>query len=165
MADPVLAFKRFPVPAARNTVLKDSFSRIYIPGTSKKYERAKTCCLPGCAGHGGIDMAGGMTGKQVVSVWDGTVRFMGSAGAYGNHVTVQRKGYPQGAFYAHLDRFYRGLREGQQISAGHVLGYVGKTGQTFGAHLHFEVRLNYHDWCTARDPYRRLIQVQKAEQS
>lgn len=163
MADPVLAFERFPVPAARKMTIKDSFSRVYIPGTNRKYERAKTCCLPGCAGHGGVDLAPGLTGKQAVAVWDGTVRLMGSQGAYGNHVTVQRKGYRQGAFYAHLDRFYRGLKDGQRVEAGDVLGYVGGTGQTFGDHLHFEVRTDYRNWCSSRDPYRRLVQVQKAE--
>jgi peptidoglycan hydrolase-like protein with peptidoglycan-binding domain len=42
-------------------------------------------------------------------------------------------------FYAHLERFARGIRVGRYVSAGQVVGYVGSTGNSATPHLHFEV--------------------------
>lgn len=53
------------------------------------------------------------------------------------------------AFYAHLQRFADGLKVGQQVKAGQVIGYVGKTGTTT-PHLHFEYHPNGGD---AVNPY------------
>jgi peptidoglycan LD-endopeptidase LytH len=45
-------------------------------------------------------------------------------------------------YYAHLDTYRTGLREGQQVRTGEVLGTVGSTGNASpdGPHLHFEVK-------------------------
>lgn len=47
-------------------------------------------------------------------------------------------------FYAHLDRFARGMRVGARVHLGQVLGYVGNTGDAAGGptHLHFEIQPN-----------------------
>jgi murein DD-endopeptidase MepM/ murein hydrolase activator NlpD len=42
--------------------------------------------------------------------------------------------------YAHQSRFATSL--GASVSQGQVIGYSGCTGLCFGAHLHFEVRIN-----------------------
>ena len=43
-------------------------------------------------------------------------------------------------FYCHLSRYARGLRPGQQVLKGDVIGYVGATGHVIGgAHLHFSI--------------------------
>ena len=44
-------------------------------------------------------------------------------------------------YYAHLDRYAEGLREGMQLHRGEVIGYVGSTGNASAAapHLHFAV--------------------------
>jgi hypothetical protein len=44
-------------------------------------------------------------------------------------------------YYAHLDRYAEGLREGQQVRRGDVIGYVGSTGNASASapHLHFAI--------------------------
>jgi murein DD-endopeptidase MepM/ murein hydrolase activator NlpD len=44
-------------------------------------------------------------------------------------------------YYAHLDRYAPGLAEGQQVSQGQLIGYVGSTGNASpeGPHLHFAI--------------------------
>jgi murein DD-endopeptidase MepM/ murein hydrolase activator NlpD len=42
--------------------------------------------------------------------------------------------------YGHLSRF--GSRAGQQVHRGDVIGYVGSTGRSTSAHLHYEILLN-----------------------
>ncbi len=50
--------------------------------------------------------------------------------------------------YAHMSRFAKGMRKGTKISQGDIIGYVGSTGWSTGAHLHYEFRVNNQ----ARDP-------------
>lgn len=72
------------------------------------------------------------------------------AGVIGKLFTSERGGItvyqydPSGAFcyyYAHLDRYADGLREGQRVNAGDVVGYVGTTGNApkDTPHLHFAI--------------------------
>lgn len=58
---------------------------------------------------------------------------------YGNQVKVDHPGGVS-SFYAHLDSI--GVRVGQQIDPGTVIGTVGSTGHSTGPHLHFEVDVN-----------------------
>ena len=45
-------------------------------------------------------------------------------------------------YYAHQSSRENGIKDGVTVKAGQVIGYVGNTGNSFGAHLHFEVRIN-----------------------
>ena len=42
-------------------------------------------------------------------------------------------------FYAHMSAFAPDLKVGSTVVAGQIIGYVGRTGNAAGAHLHFEV--------------------------
>ena len=44
--------------------------------------------------------------------------------------------------YAHLRGFARGIRAGARVTQGDVIGYVGSTGLSTGAHLHYEINAN-----------------------
>ena len=44
--------------------------------------------------------------------------------------------------YAHLSSFARGLRKGQSIEQGQIIGFVGSTGWATGPHLHYEFRVS-----------------------
>ena len=63
----------------------------------------------------------------------------GASGGYGNFTCVQHSG-SLSTCYAHQSRFATSM--GASVAKGQVIGYVGSTGQCFGDHLHFEVRVN-----------------------
>ena len=61
------------------------------------------------------------------------------SGTYGNLVEIDH-GYGIMTRYGHLSRFRAST--GQQIRRGDVVGYVGSTGRSTSAHLHYEILLN-----------------------
>ncbi len=70
-------------------------------------------------------------------------------------------------YYAHLDRYAEGLREGKRIERGEIIGYVGSTGNAdpSAPHLHFaiiELGPERQWWKgTAVDPYPGLVAAVK----
>ena len=91
------------------------------------------------SGHLGLDIAAG-EGANIYAADSGVVVFAGWAnGGYGNTVMVDHgNGYQ--TLYAHMSTVATGC--GASVSAGQTIGYAGSTGNSTGAHLHFEVRLN-----------------------
>ncbi len=91
------------------------------------------------SGHLGIDIAGGL-GDAVWASDSGVVVFAGwSLGGYGNMIMIDHgNGYQ--TVYAHLSNVQVGC--GQSVYQGNYIGAIGSTGNSTGAHLHFEVRLN-----------------------
>jgi murein DD-endopeptidase MepM/ murein hydrolase activator NlpD len=71
---------------------------------------------------------------------DGTVDFAGWQNGYGK-VIILRHGNNITTLFAHQSRFAQGLKKGDRISQGDVIGYVGTTGWSTGAHLHYEMRI------------------------
>lgn len=90
--------------------------------------------------HKGIDYAA-PTGTPVRAIADSVVSFAGRKGGYGNLILLDHQG-PYSTAYGHLSRFAKGLRRGNRISQGQVIGYVGSTGLATGPHLHYEFRVN-----------------------
>jgi murein DD-endopeptidase MepM/ murein hydrolase activator NlpD len=91
--------------------------------------------------HAGIDIAAAQ-GTPIHAADDGRVVLMqgiGASGGYGNYSCVQHT-TTLSTCYAHQSRF--GTSIGRSVGKGEIIGYVGNTGHSFGAHLHFEVRVN-----------------------
>jgi len=88
--------------------------------------------------HTGLDITASR-GTPVQATADGTVQLANYNGGYGNCVEVAH-GYGIVTRYGHLSRY--GVRVGQKIKRGDVIGYVGATGRTTGPHLHYEILLN-----------------------
>lgn len=102
------------------------------------------------ARHNGIDLVGaGYTLDYVVAHSDGTVVGVVSninyntsksgRRIYGNYVKIKHDNGMY-TFYAHLKYGSVAVSLNQRVTKGQVLGYMGNTGYSFGAHLHFEVR-------------------------
>lgn len=97
--------------------------------------------------HNGIDLVGtGYTLDYITAHSEGTVvavrnnyKTNDKTGcSYGNYVKIKHNGYY--TLYAHMKYNSVTVRVGQRVSKGQVIGYMGNTGHSFGAHLHFEVR-------------------------
>ena len=87
--------------------------------------------------HTGVDMAAGH-GQEIKAGGSGRVILASFYGGYGNTVIIDHGG-GMTTLYAHQSQL--GVSHGDQVDAGQVIGYVGTSGRSTGAHLHFEVRL------------------------
>ena len=81
------------------------------------------------------------TGTKVRATADGIVTSIGRDRGYGNVIRIKHQGRYT-TLYGHLSRFAKGLRRGQRVTQGDLIGYVGKTGLTSGPHLHYEFKIN-----------------------
>lgn len=88
--------------------------------------------------HAGIDI-GVPYGTPIHAAASGTVVLAGWTGGYGNYTCIDHGG-GLATCYGHQSSY--AVSAGAQVSQGQVIGYVGNTGHSFGAHLHFEVRIN-----------------------
>ena len=90
--------------------------------------------------HEGVDISGN-NGQPVYATEVGQVVEVnvGYGGGYGNYIVIYHGG-GLSTLYAHLSGVVVG--NGQKVSRGQLIGYVGNTGYSFGPHLHFEVRVN-----------------------
>lgn len=90
--------------------------------------------------HLGVDY-GAPTGTPVKAVGDGTVTDRSWRGGYGNQIAIKH-GAGLESMYSHLSGFARGIRVGQKVRQGQVIGFVGSTGLSTGPHLDFRLRQN-----------------------
>jgi len=104
--------------------------------------------------HKGIDFPA-PTGTPIRASGDGVVDFAGTQNGYGNFVTIKHWNNYSTA-YAHMSRFAPGIKKGSKVSQGDVIGYVGSTGWSTGAHLHYEFRVGGE----AKDPSKMNVQAQ-----
>jgi murein DD-endopeptidase MepM/ murein hydrolase activator NlpD len=90
--------------------------------------------------HPGLDIAAEY-GVPVLATADAKVESAGYYGAYGNMVTLDH-GFGITTKYGHLSRI--AVMTNQHVKRGDVIGYVGSTGRSTGAHLHYEIWMNGH---------------------
>ncbi len=90
--------------------------------------------------HLGVDYAA-RTGTPIWAAASGKIIFRGRNGGGGNTV-ILKHGNGLQTVYMHMSRFRKGQKVGQQVKQKTVIGYVGSTGLSTGAHLHFSVKKN-----------------------
>jgi len=100
--------------------------------------------------HTGLDF-NGYEGQSIMSIANGVVTSAGYDGSYGNKTVVTLDDGTE-IWYCHQSSF--GVSEGDEVSAGEVIGTVGSTGNVTGSHLHLEVRPGGGD---PVDPYAAFI--------
>jgi len=89
--------------------------------------------------HTGIDLVSPF-GTPVLAADDGVVALVGSSSSgYGNYVVIAHSG-GLNTLYGHLSTSL--VKVGQSVTQGTPVGLEGSTGNSTGAHLHFELRIN-----------------------
>ena len=95
--------------------------------------------------HRGIDISGANChGEGVIASYKGKVTEIETGSpseGYGNFVKIEHKykGKKIQTMYAHLSEVT--VKKGQRVSTGQEIGKIGNTGTSYGAHLHFEIRI------------------------
>lgn len=88
--------------------------------------------------HSGIDISSHY-GQPILAPADGVVTYAGFYSGYGRMIAIDH-GNGITTRYGHLSGF--AVTEGQTLRKGQVIGYVGMSGRSTGAHLHYEVRIH-----------------------
>ncbi len=90
-------------------------------------------------GHGAVDIAA-ESGTEIYAVSDGTVTSSGYNGSWGNYVRIEHANGMQTGYAHMVER--PPVNVGDTVKVGQVIGHVGSTGGSTGAHLHFEIYYN-----------------------
>ena len=133
-----------PVAGVRTSELKDTY------GAPRS----------GGRGHKGVDIFAAR-GTPVIAAAAGTIVKRDSNAVGGISVYQRDLDGRTIYYYAHLDRWRAGLKEGDLVRQGDTIGYVGSTGNVSGSpHLHFAVFVvnDPNKWWRGRDlnPYKLL---------
>lgn len=88
--------------------------------------------------HTGVDLGAG-EGTPIYATRSGTVTTATYSDVYGNYVTINH-GDGYSSLYGHMTHYV--VSAGEYVSQGEVIGYVGSTGWSTGAHLHFTIYYN-----------------------
>jgi murein DD-endopeptidase MepM/ murein hydrolase activator NlpD len=87
--------------------------------------------------HEGMDLVAPF-GTAVYAAADGVVVGAAPNGRYGNWIRIDHGGR-LATVYGHLSAFAPGIEPGETVVRGELIGFVGSTGRSTGAHLHFEL--------------------------
>ena len=93
--------------------------------------------VPAMFMHEGIDLVA-PSGTMVYAAADGLVVGAAPNGRYGNWIRIEHAG-KLATVYGHLSAFAPGIEPGETVVRGELIGFVGSTGRSTGAHLHFEL--------------------------
>lgn len=96
-------------------------------------------------GHQGLDLAcyGSAYGKEIIAAASGTVTIANSTDSWGSgwgYYVMINHGNGYSTLYAHCSQVL--VSAGQYVEAGQLIAYIGNTGNSYGAHLHFECWYN-----------------------
>jgi murein DD-endopeptidase MepM/ murein hydrolase activator NlpD len=90
--------------------------------------------------HTGVDWATAY-GTPIFASGNGVVEVAGWEGGYGKYVKLKHSNGYETA-YGHMSAFAKGLEVGKRVRQGQVIGFVGSTGESTGAHVHYEILVN-----------------------
>jgi len=88
--------------------------------------------------HNGMDFTA-PTGTPIYASGNGKVSRANRSATFGKVVYIEH-GYGYKTVYAHMSKI--AVRKGQKVKRGDLIGYVGNTGRSAAAHLHYEVHRN-----------------------
>ena len=90
--------------------------------------------------HTGVDWAAPY-GTPIFASGNGTIEKVGWEGGYGKYIRIK---HPNGyeTAYGHMTAFAKGMEPGKRVRQGQVIGFVGSTGLSTGAHVHYEILVN-----------------------
>ncbi|MCX5794794.1 MAG: M23 family metallopeptidase [Elusimicrobia bacterium] len=88
--------------------------------------------------HPGVDIAN-RADTLIYATANGTVRLAGWTSGYGQLIVIDH-GYGISTAYGHTSKSL--VKAGDRVTRGQVIGYMGTTGRSTGAHLHYEIRRN-----------------------
>ena len=93
--------------------------------------------------HKGIDISGTGYGSPIYATQSGVISGLayGYNYGYGNYIEIDH-GNGYSSIYMHLAGMVDGLRLGQAVSKGELIGYMGSSGYSTGTHLHFQINYN-----------------------
>jgi len=108
--------------------------------------------------HTGVDWSAPY-GTPIFASGNGTVEKVGWEGGYGKYVRVKHNNGYETA-YGHMSAFARGIEPGKKVRQGQVIGFVGSTGLSTGAHVHYEIVVNgrFVDPMRIRLPRGRVLE-------
>jgi murein DD-endopeptidase MepM/ murein hydrolase activator NlpD len=90
--------------------------------------------------HTGVDWATAY-GTPIFASGNGVVEKVGWEGGYGKYVRLKHNNGYETA-YGHMSAFAKGMEVGKRVRQGQVIGFVGSTGMSTGAHVHYEILVN-----------------------
>ena len=90
--------------------------------------------------HKGVDFAAPY-GTAIIAAGSGVVRESGWKGSFGRYIRIKHNSTYDTA-YAHMSKIPSHITAGTRVKQGEVIGYVGSTGRSTGAHLHYEILVN-----------------------
>jgi murein DD-endopeptidase MepM/ murein hydrolase activator NlpD len=90
--------------------------------------------------HTGVDWATPY-GTPIFASGNGVVEKAEWEGGYGKFVRIKHNNGYETA-YGHMSAFAKGMEPGKRVRQGQVIGFVGSTGQSTGAHVHYEILVN-----------------------
>ncbi len=90
--------------------------------------------------HTGVDWSAPY-GTPIFASGNGVVEKVGWEGGYGKYIRVQ---HPNGyeTAYGHMSAYAKGMEPGKRVRQGQLIGFVGSTGMSTGAHVHYEILVN-----------------------